>query len=98
MNRLLRRFNSSLLGPSPSQLKVQYNYAESLGKIPQTRVTTLANGFRIASESNPNQVTATVGIWLDAGSRFETKENNGVAHFLEHMIFKVVFFRVIKGN
>ena len=31
-----------------------------------------------------------VGLWIDAGSRFETAENNGVAHFLEHMIFKVI--------
>lgn len=29
-----------------------------------------------------------IGLWIDAGSRFETTENNGVAHFLEHMIFK----------
>ena len=27
-------------------------------------------------------------MWIDAGSRFETEENNGVAHFLEHMAFK----------
>jgi hypothetical protein len=30
-----------------------------------------------------------VGMWIDAGSRFETKATNGTAHFLEHMIFKV---------
>ena len=30
-----------------------------------------------------------VGLWIDAGSRFETEKNNGVAHFLEHMAFKV---------
>ena len=33
--------------------------------------------------------TATVGVWIDAGSRYETDENNGAAHFLEHMAFKV---------
>lgn len=33
--------------------------------------------------------TATVGIWIDAGSRYETSKNNGVAHFMEHMAFKV---------
>lgn len=32
--------------------------------------------------------TATVGVFVDAGSRYETAANNGVAHFLEHMIFK----------
>ena len=32
--------------------------------------------------------TATVGLWIDTGSRYETAANNGVAHFLEHMAFK----------
>jgi len=32
--------------------------------------------------------TATVGVWIDAGSRYETAKNNGAAHFLEHMAFK----------
>ena len=30
-----------------------------------------------------------VGIWVDGGSRYENENNNGVAHFLEHMVFKV---------
>ncbi|KAM7280788.1 hypothetical protein ACFE04_007922 [Oxalis oulophora] len=55
---------------------------------PETRVTTLPNGLRIATESNFSSKTATVGVWIDAGSRFETDETNGTAHFLEHMIFK----------
>ena len=33
-----------------------------------------------------------MGLWIDAGSRFETEKNNGVAHFLEHMAFKVCSF------
>ncbi|XP_059648788.1 probable mitochondrial-processing peptidase subunit beta, mitochondrial [Cornus florida] len=55
---------------------------------PQTRITTLPNGLRVATESNLAGHTATVGVWIDAGSRFETDDTNGVAHFLEHMIFK----------
>ncbi|CAN6477264.1 unnamed protein product [Victoria cruziana] len=55
---------------------------------PETRVTTLSNGLRVATESNLAAKTATVGVWIDAGSRFETDETNGTAHFLEHMIFK----------
>lgn len=42
----------------------------------------------MATESNLASPTATVGVWIDAGSRYETDEANGVAHFLEHMIFK----------
>ncbi|RZS04989.1 hypothetical protein BHM03_00035412, partial [Ensete ventricosum] len=55
---------------------------------PETRVTTLPNGLRIATESTLASRTATVGVSIDAGSRFETDETNGTAHFLEHMIFK----------
>ncbi|KAF9612032.1 hypothetical protein IFM89_037490 [Coptis chinensis] len=55
---------------------------------PETRVTTLPNGLRVATESNLAVKTATVGVWIDAGSRFETDETSGTAHFLEHMIFK----------
>lgn len=54
---------------------------------PATEVTTLPNGLRVASQQTSDE-TLTVGVWIDAGSRFETKENNGTAHFLEHMAFK----------
>jgi len=54
---------------------------------PEAQVTTLANGFRVVTESSPHQ-TATVAVHIDAGSRFETADNNGTAHFLEHMAFK----------
>ncbi|MBA0683271.1 hypothetical protein Goari_024941 [Gossypium aridum] len=55
---------------------------------PETKITTLPNGLRVATESTLSSRTATVGVWIDAGSRFETEETNGTAHFLEHMIFK----------
>ncbi|CAA3003856.1 probable mitochondrial-processing peptidase subunit beta, mitochondrial [Olea europaea subsp. europaea] len=55
---------------------------------PLTRVTTLPSGLRVATESTLSSRTATVGVFIDAGSRFETEETNGTAHFLEHMIFK----------
>eukprot|EP00434_Breviolum_minutum_P037499 symbB.v1.2.033248.t1/scaffold4103.1/size44635/6 len=54
---------------------------------PPTKVTKLPSGMRVASQYTPDE-TVTVGVWIDAGSRFETKENNGTAHFLEHMAFK----------
>uniref|UniRef100_A0A7S2RWJ8 mitochondrial processing peptidase n=1 Tax=Mucochytrium quahogii TaxID=96639 RepID=A0A7S2RWJ8_9STRA len=54
---------------------------------PATEVSTLGNGLRVASEGGHGE-TATVGVWIDAGSRYETEKNNGVAHFLEHMMFK----------
>lgn len=52
------------------------------------RITTLDNGLRVASDPIPGLRTATVGIWVGAGSRAEPAALNGVAHFLEHMAFK----------
>ncbi|QCE04965.1 mitochondrial processing peptidase [Vigna unguiculata] len=63
---------------------------------PQTRVTTLPSGLRVATESSLASRTATVGVWIDAGSRFETEETNGTAHFLEHMIFKGTAKRTVR--
>lgn len=62
--------------------------AANLSAMPVTEVTTLGNGFRVASE-NVDGETATVGVYIDAGSRFENERTNGAAHFLEHMAFKV---------
>lgn len=51
-------------------------------------MTTLKNGLTVATESSPSAQTATVGVWIDAGSRAETDSTSGTAHFLEHMAFK----------
>ncbi len=52
------------------------------------RLTTLPNGFRIVTEAMPGLKSAAVGVWVDAGGRHERAEENGIAHFLEHMAFK----------
>eukprot|EP00591_Stephanopyxis_turris_P003719 CAMPEP_0195524756 /NCGR_PEP_ID=MMETSP0794_2-20130614/24782_1 /TAXON_ID=515487 /ORGANISM="Stephanopyxis turris, Strain CCMP 815" /LENGTH=467 /DNA_ID=CAMNT_0040655045 /DNA_START=115 /DNA_END=1515 /DNA_ORIENTATION=+ len=57
-------------------------------KAPTTDITTMDSGLRVASETVMGSETATVGVWIDAGSRYETAANNGAAHFLEHMAFK----------
>jgi len=57
-------------------------------RAPTTDITTLDSGMRVASENVVGSETATVGVWIDAGSRYETAKNNGAAHFLEHMAFK----------
>jgi processing peptidase subunit beta len=46
-----------------------------------------SNPPRTPAEFSPGE-TATVGVWIESGTRFETEENNGTAHFLEHMAFK----------
>jgi predicted Zn-dependent peptidase len=48
----------------------------------------LANGFRIVTEHMPGLQSAAIGIWITAGGRHERIEQNGIAHFLEHMAFK----------
>lgn len=63
------------------------SYEQRLNNLPETRVTTLSNGLRVATEDY-GLPTCTVGMWIDAGSRFETEKTNGTAHFLEHMAFK----------
>ncbi|WP_273689764.1 M16 family metallopeptidase [Ketogulonicigenium vulgare] len=52
------------------------------------QIHTLSNGFRIATEVMPGLQSATIGIWVSAGGRHEAPQENGIAHFLEHMAFK----------
>ncbi|WP_417724856.1 M16 family metallopeptidase [Salipiger sp.] len=51
-------------------------------------LTTLKNGLRIVSERMPSMKSAALGVWVTAGGRNERLEQNGIAHFLEHMAFK----------
>jgi len=52
------------------------------------RVTTLANGFRVATNRMDSVETTSLGVWAGVGTRNEPAEHNGVAHLLEHMAFK----------
>ncbi len=49
---------------------------------------TLPNGVRILTEPMEGVRSASLGIWVGAGSRHETAAENGAAHFIEHMVFK----------
>ncbi|MDP2086542.1 MAG: pitrilysin family protein [Gemmobacter sp.] len=52
------------------------------------RIETLPNGLRIATDTMSRLETAAIGLWVNVGARHETAEQNGIAHFLEHMAFK----------
>ncbi|MEK9756856.1 MAG: pitrilysin family protein [Paracoccaceae bacterium] len=52
------------------------------------KLHTLSNGFQIVTEHMPGFQSASLGIWIKAGGRHERAEENGIAHFLEHMAFK----------
>ena len=49
---------------------------------------TLRNGMRVVTEHMPGLQSASIGVWVSAGGRHETVQQNGIAHFLEHMAFK----------
>ena len=51
-------------------------------------MTTLANGVRVITEAMPHVRSVSVGIWIGSGSRRESSEQNGLSHFIEHMLFK----------
>ncbi|MDP2654802.1 MAG: pitrilysin family protein [Candidatus Omnitrophota bacterium] len=50
--------------------------------------TDLENGLRVVTHSVPDRQSVAIGIIVGAGGRYEEKANKGVAHFLEHMVFK----------
>ncbi|KAI0031174.1 mitochondrial processing peptidase beta subunit [Vararia minispora EC-137] len=78
-----RALRASARRPAPLR-----TFATVVPQGPFTQTTTLSNGLTVATESRPDAQTATVGVWIDAGSRAETDATNGTAHFLEHMAFK----------
>lgn len=62
--------------------------ATSFSPIRDIEFTTLPNGVRVITEAMPHVRSVSVGIWIGTGSRRETPEQNGISHFIEHMLFK----------
>ncbi|KAA0683445.1 pitrilysin family protein [Roseomonas genomospecies 6] len=52
------------------------------------RVTTLPNGLRVATDTMPDVQSVSLGCWVGVGTRNEAPSINGVAHLVEHMLFK----------
>ncbi len=50
--------------------------------------TVLSNGLTLLTERMPNLRSVSIGIWLRKGSRHEEEAENGISHFLEHLVFK----------
>ncbi len=50
--------------------------------------TALPNGIKVITEAMSHVRSVSVGIWVSSGSRRETAEENGLSHFIEHMLFK----------
>lgn len=50
--------------------------------------TVLPNGLKVMTETMPGARSVSMGLWLRSGSRRETAAENGISHFIEHMVFK----------
>ncbi len=50
--------------------------------------TVLKNGLQIITSARPEIETVSLGIWVNTGSAYETSDQNGISHFIEHMVFK----------
>src|SRR5580692_7027550 len=71
----------STSGPTPVE-------PSAPGAAPAFRTATLANGLRVLVVPQPQLHRAHVALWARVGSRFERTADNGISHFLEHMIYR----------
>ena len=62
----------------------------------QFQKTTLSNGLRVLTERREEATSANLGVWIEAGSVFETDDERGLAHLLEHLVFKGTKSRSMK--
>ncbi len=53
-----------------------------------TRKSLLSNGVRVLTEAMAHSLSASIGIWVENGSRYEEPHENGVSHLIEHLLFK----------
>lgn len=52
------------------------------------KIYTLSNSMRVVCENQPYYNSISVGFWVKAGCFAENNDNNGISHFIEHMLFK----------
>ncbi len=62
--------------------------ADAVQTLRDIEVATLKNGVRVISEEMSHVRSVSLGVWIRTGSRRETSEENGISHFIEHMLFK----------
>ncbi|QOU19732.1 Mitochondrial-processing peptidase subunit beta [Brettanomyces bruxellensis] len=86
---MLRNIARNLIKPSIRPLCAYRGLASASSAIPKVNTTVLKNGLTVATEEVPNSLSATIGMWIDAGSRADVSDaTSGTAHFLEHLAFK----------
>src|SRR6185312_12223931 len=77
-NRRWPRVAAAVAAPLPSESKGPR----------EIQTTVLPNGLRIVTETMPSVRSVSLGIWIGTGSRVERGAENGLSHFIEHMVFK----------
>ncbi|MCB1076510.1 MAG: insulinase family protein [Verrucomicrobiae bacterium] len=55
---------------------------------PQPQLALLSNGVRVATIEMPHMQSVSIGFWTGTGSRHESAAQSGIAHFIEHLLFK----------
>ena len=53
-----------------------------------SKIINMTNGITLASQHMQHTESVSISVWVATGSRYETVENSGISHFLEHMAFK----------
>ncbi|KAG6337058.1 hypothetical protein ID866_2011 [Astraeus odoratus] len=79
----MRHSTTSFLRNAKGRLRRPFSQAT----LPPLQITTLPNKIRVATESTPGHFSA-VGLYIDAGSRYEDPSTSGASHFLDRMAFK----------
>jgi len=62
--------------------------ADAVQALRDIEIATLTNGVRVISEEMGHVRSVSLGVWIRTGSRREASEENGISHFIEHMLFK----------
>ena len=62
--------------------------ASSAPNIRDVSRTSLPNGIRVITETVPHVRSVSIGVWIGTGARRENLKENGISHFIEHMLFK----------
>ena len=92
------------LSPSPSKVVELPPFQGDVPPLPARpadpdlpyRVTTLPNGARIATVEMPHMRSVSLGFWVGVGGRHESREECGLSHFIEHLLFKGTETRTAK--
>lgn len=79
---------ASLLRPARAARAACKRHYSATASTSNVKITTLPNKLRVATDTTPGHFSS-VGLYIDAGARYETPDTTGVSHFLDRMAFKV---------